>query len=322
MKPKERISWIDTAKGICMVFVMISHAYPPTSWIRLFTPFFLPCFFFLSGYTFKSGDGIVLFLIRKVKSLVVPMIMFSLVNGFVGVIFKGKTFTDRLLGIVIQQAGGYESLWFFPCLFVCEILFFVIVCTLKSEKRIFLGSFIVACIGYVYIAYIGYALPWQFELGCINVLFLSFGYFYRLHEKNIQSVCNKPSVFTLLLFFYVMLCLCYDNDVNMHDEQFGIQALFIIEAFIGIMLIVTVSQWMPEFRSLLYIGSHTIVYFSFQGFLLQTIRKILIKLFGFEGGGLCILSVLVALPVLSIASFVIYKYFPFMLGKTRKRCEI
>lgn len=316
---KERISWVDTAKGICMIFVMISHAYPPASWIRLFTPFFLPCFFFLSGYTFKSGDDFRGFFVRKVKGLVVPMVMFSLVNGAVGVAFKGKPFTDRLLGIVLQQARGYESLWFFPCLFVCELIFYWVVKMFKSVRNIFIASGVIACVGYVYIAVIGYALPWQFELGCINVLFLCFGYVFKQHEKDIQNLYSRPYALILMLILYIALCLCYDNEANMHDEQFGLQILFVVEAFIGIILIVAISQWIPRLRGLTFIGTHTIVFFSFQGFLLQVIRKILMKLnFDGRGGVLCILSVIIALPILSMAAYVIYKWFPFMIGKSRK----
>ena len=242
---KERIYWIDTAKGICMIFVMISHAYPPTSWIRLFTPFFLPTFFFLSGYTFRADDGFMSFFIRKVKSLVIPMVLFSLVNGMVGVLFKGVPFTVRLLGIVIQQAGGYEFLWFFPCLFVCELIFYGIVKLCQSEKTIFIASCAVTCAGYIYVALIGYALPWQFELSCINVLFLSFGYIFKLYEEKLRNIYSKPYAFFTILILYFALCLCIDNDVNIHEERFGMvsyQTLILASADILLIRMATVLQ--------------------------------------------------------------------------------
>lgn len=37
---KGRIKWIDIIKGICIVFVMLSHSYPPDDYRRFFTPFF------------------------------------------------------------------------------------------------------------------------------------------------------------------------------------------------------------------------------------------------------------------------------------------
>ena len=68
----KRIKWIDTAKGIGLLLVILGHLHVPymTTWIYTFH---MPLFFFLSGvvfsgskYTFKE------FLVKKIKSLVVP----------------------------------------------------------------------------------------------------------------------------------------------------------------------------------------------------------------------------------------------------------
>ena len=54
---KKRIEWIDVAKGIAIILVMIGHYVSFGSQIRNFIfAFHMPLFFILSGYTFKFLD--------------------------------------------------------------------------------------------------------------------------------------------------------------------------------------------------------------------------------------------------------------------------
>mgnify|MGYP007112703159 CR=1 FL=1 len=50
-KSTKRIEWLDMARGICMLFVMISHLeICPIIYKIVFGPVFLSMFFFISGY--------------------------------------------------------------------------------------------------------------------------------------------------------------------------------------------------------------------------------------------------------------------------------
>lgn len=53
---KIRLQWLDIAKGIGMIFIILSHtAGGRNGWIRsLYLPFYLAVFFFSSGYLFKN----------------------------------------------------------------------------------------------------------------------------------------------------------------------------------------------------------------------------------------------------------------------------
>jgi fucose 4-O-acetylase-like acetyltransferase len=59
MTSANRICWIDYAKGICMLFVMLYHVmciYLRHSGMSyFFTPFFITLFFFISGYLTSWG---------------------------------------------------------------------------------------------------------------------------------------------------------------------------------------------------------------------------------------------------------------------------
>lgn len=67
-----RIEWIDTAKGMGLILVVLGHLHIPflASWIYLFH---MPLFFFLSGVVYSGQQYSFLeFLTRRIKTLVVP----------------------------------------------------------------------------------------------------------------------------------------------------------------------------------------------------------------------------------------------------------
>ena len=314
-KITRRVEWVDVLKGICMVAVMISHSGPPTVVKQIYTPFFLPAFFFASGYTFSIKNSFKEFLDSKVRGILIPLVSLSLINGVVGM-FKGVPYYVRLLGIIIQQAGGYESLWFFACLFTCEILFYGIVKYSRGLKEVLICAHFVGGGAFTYVRFIGIALPWQFELACIALIFVSWGFAFRLHEEE-MAFLDKTSTILIITCIYCFTCLVYNNNVNMHDERFGIEILYVLEALLGISALVGISKKIKHNKALTYVGTHTIIYFAFQGQLLHVLKAVLSRI-GVESqllqsfGAVCF-----ALPILSIVAFIIYEYFPFIIGKKK-----
>ena len=54
---RQRIDWIDTAKGLCMILVIVGHTLPYGNLMRNFIfSFHMPAFFFLTGYTARRPD--------------------------------------------------------------------------------------------------------------------------------------------------------------------------------------------------------------------------------------------------------------------------
>lgn len=62
-----RIEWIDIAKGIGILLVMLGHCYLDRKFTIWFYSFHMALFFFLSGYTFKAKTAFPYFLINANK---------------------------------------------------------------------------------------------------------------------------------------------------------------------------------------------------------------------------------------------------------------
>lgn len=68
----DRIAWIDLARGMGIIFVMLGHCYLDGRFTFYFYSFHMALFFFLSGVTFSSGGSYLLFIKKKAKTLLVP----------------------------------------------------------------------------------------------------------------------------------------------------------------------------------------------------------------------------------------------------------
>ena len=79
---KKRIEYIDLAKGICIIMVVLFHLakyYDSTLLInRFFKLIRMPLYFFLSGFFFKTYEGFSDFLKRKSNKLLIPFVFWYL----------------------------------------------------------------------------------------------------------------------------------------------------------------------------------------------------------------------------------------------------
>lgn len=141
---KKRIEWIDTAKGLGIICIIVSHFNLESinaEWFRAIIQIFdVPLFFFLSGYMFKENLDFKSFLLKKTKSLVVPYFCIGAFLLLFNFAFKyGFSFTTDFLKEIVKffMARRMFTIWFFVALFFSELIFYFLVKYLKKLKKIF-----------------------------------------------------------------------------------------------------------------------------------------------------------------------------------------
>lgn len=125
---KERIRWIDNAKGICVFCVLLAHCKLHHPYIQMvYTPFFLTMFFFLSGYlyrcrTFKED------IFKLTRTLIIPYFLLCFLILFIGKdnwesVLNGnfELVAHRTLRILY----GYD-LWFVSCLIAVQLYYILL----------------------------------------------------------------------------------------------------------------------------------------------------------------------------------------------------
>ena len=144
---KERIYWIDAAKIIAMFFIVLSHtiAYSEKlQWLyKYVSSFHVVLFFTISGLTFciEKYHNYKEFFIKKFKSIMVPYFVFAVLFLIPLYMFGNSAAqdlgrTDIDIGVTksiigIFYGNGHDNylrqnsaLWFLPCLFVVENIYY------------------------------------------------------------------------------------------------------------------------------------------------------------------------------------------------------
>jgi len=131
-----RIAWIDAARGIGIILVVYGHAlrgqmaahlYPTSAaslWQdRLIYAFHMPLFFFLSGLFARIGTSRSGFVLKRLRSLAWPYLLWSLVQGLMsmaaGRYANAPIRFDELIRIGWQPIGQF---WFLYALLLCDLL--------------------------------------------------------------------------------------------------------------------------------------------------------------------------------------------------------
>ena len=133
MSHKEKLNYLDIARGIGIVVVILAHIdtgdNPMCSWIGSFC---MAIFFFVSGTLLHyldrwRNENALQIIIKRLKGVMYPYLTFSALvifyYTFMRVVFKQGSFSN-ILEIVKSTVtlSGYDALWFMPTLFFAEVI--------------------------------------------------------------------------------------------------------------------------------------------------------------------------------------------------------
>lgn len=141
MITNKRVDWVDVAKGIGMICVILAHVEEQYLKMPLYT-FHMPLFFFLSGYLFSIKSSFKEFLISKCRRILVPyfclggiLILFDIYwngrNSFNQTWYNKEYAMYDITQLFVQKR--FLTLWFIACLFWLSLLFYVLVRFIKKE---------------------------------------------------------------------------------------------------------------------------------------------------------------------------------------------
>jgi len=149
---KARLDYVDVARGVMILAVVLSHTwFADSDILGDFLPFSMPVFFFLSGFTYRPGRSYGVSMGRRVVSLLFPYFIFCTVCTlffpvYAGLIKKISMMsyaylpTKGALWLAILKADALNMLmctpmWFLPALFTASILFFALVGQTRNSLR-------------------------------------------------------------------------------------------------------------------------------------------------------------------------------------------
>lgn len=271
-KEKVRLDYLDIAKGIGIFLVVFYHCmiYAPSvfsdSVKNMISSFFMPLFFFLSGYLYKvkpTRD----YLYGKTKSLLIPLILIYLYNYYITIISAIINLDSDLF-----KLKGY---WFLEDLLVISVLYYFVNCFLLKHKFIkekciiyilFAFSVIVSLFA-ILLEYLsgGGGSP-SINSAAASVVFFSFGHIFRTSEVKFDIKQNRIVLLILgiILLIGTGFLSQYCGNISIAYNKYGNPPIFVLCAIMGTIGILFISKAMKHSHVLAYFGRNSLVMITTQ----------------------------------------------------------
>lgn len=266
----KRIEWIDYSKAIGIILVIIGHCYSCflVDWIY---SFHMPLFFMLSGLTFSVRKSPKEFTVSKIKSLLIPYLLYSVLR-FMWVCltdikqygFVLENIVQRVIGIIlcIRDSRFSVGLWFLPLLFIAEEVVYCIIKYVRSRKLqaiIFVGGGIA---NLIIVSVYPIKLFWGIDIIFIVSMFIFIGMILRNVIDNLQK--GKNAILIICALLAINFCAFYFNRkmlgmrVDIYYHHYGNLVLYLLSATSGAIATMLLSCKLRSAKVLLHIGRSTL----------------------------------------------------------------
>ena len=205
---KKRILWIDIAKGIAILLMVIGHVDNIHPYLKgIIFSFHMPLFMIINGYLIRSYDIKKTF-IRSLRTLMLPYFVVCLLQAAISTILAAGSGTElevlqyRLISMlfgmsksstILISVGGVSLIWFLTSLFLARNIYVILRSLLKKTPLwVQYGSVaVVSLLGYVIGKYVAF-LPWSLDVAMVSVIFIAAGDI--LHKKGLIEKRNIPAI--------------------------------------------------------------------------------------------------------------------------------
>ena len=291
---KERVEWIDVLRGFLMFFVIWGHDSITPEIDQYIYSFHMPAYFIISGMvsTFSKETRLLPFIKKKAIGLLIPYVVLNLyviplwyLSTVIGM-NEPHTIPEVLLGILLSnRLSGYpmpsNTTWFITCLFLTELLFFVVKKLTRQDRFLVPALIAIWVIFYFTVGSVhaGGGL-WHIESAFTAVLFYLAGYLFMKHYKKIHELLSGHpfrNTWILIVLFLLGFTACFFNGrVSMIGDIYCNVPLFFISALstaFAVTLCFMLASTRPRFSRSMHIfdriGKATLPYIAFQTVLIK-----------------------------------------------------
>ncbi|MBB6671718.1 acyltransferase family protein [Cohnella nanjingensis] len=337
--PPRRIDWLDVAKGIGILLVVLGHTGSTSRAATNYVfSFHMPLFFVISGYLFTAGKyDFKTYAARKTKSLLVPYLVFAVLSyGFwlgAGRKFGADADLDipllqPLLGIFYANGHGHwlifnTPLWFLPCLFLVEIGFFGLSKLIRRERYLWLALLALSAAGYLDSLYMPVRLPWGADVALTAIVFYGIGHLAKRHAHSLDAFSAAPvraaALAACALAGYFLSEA--NGRVDMNLNRYGNYVYFYLAAFAGVAALFLLAQFVRRSGALRFLGENSLFIMATHMLLLSFVKAIVVYVLhlALADTRTAAWAIAYAAGVLLVASPLVYvanRYFGFAIGKS------
>lgn len=311
-----RIEYIDYFKGGAILLVLLHHCGILPSYILAFH---MPLFFFISGLLYgnkKDFGSFEIFVKKRFDRLIIPYFAFEILSlllasvlhysfpflGFDPVYKIDWVFALRNIILCLdtpEYIGVTNRLWFFPALFVSDIIFYWVVKVFNRQSNRGARTYIILFSGFVFLSFLlsktienmdnvfvfstllnPARLPFAIDIAVTGVAYIILGFsastfvVYLYRQKKLVQI---PLICTSLITLY--LSVKYNSDLFlMFINSYGNYFVSSVGAISGILLFITLifvmTPILPK-KSLVFLGKNTLIFFPIHLYVISLYDKII-----------------------------------------------
>lgn len=263
-----RNQWIDVAKGITIILMVLGHSSLPKPISNYIWSFHMPLFFIASGWmTNWDKYGMQFFFIRKFQTLIIPFCVYSLIVLVWRYLLTGE-------GLFSWLGNGWDgyALWFIPVLFLALIIAKAISMVVYKSLRftIIVGLLALGCA----LCYNGIILPWTLSTVPYAVFLVLAGSLLRRFQQEVE----QPRWWVALLCAIVTIITSQMWRLDLCCNQILPLLPLTIAAFAGTMMVFMLSSYItnysiPVSKVLQEVGKETYIVVAFSQIIIMTINQ-------------------------------------------------
>ncbi len=250
-----RCEYIDIAKGLGILAVIWGHIIVGHWTGKLVYSFHMPLFFFISGMLFVKEKYLKFgpFVKVRARRLLVPYVCYSVITWGIWALFHWITrssvdsYWAPLLQTVLAQGSGQfmvhnSPLWFIPCLFAVELMYYPI--SKFKDVWVFVLSMTVCGISIALEHSFGdsylLTLPWNLDAAMMALPFYAMGNLWMRHTslEKVDGWIHNHSLLSiglvLILTAGLVAATFHYPGISMGYSDYGNEYVFHARALLGI----------------------------------------------------------------------------------------
>jgi fucose 4-O-acetylase-like acetyltransferase len=294
----ERLHYLDIAKGILILLVVIHHLphvmfhinpNAPEAYLQLqssdiiYKPFFMPAFFVITGMCLKLNISFKDYLIKNAKSILLPAFCLGFLSNWISLFAKGEThileYCKLGFSTFLYDGGKY---WFLSALFISKLIYYWANRLNLNRKLYPILMLLLLFIGVLLNHFFADKLPWHFAHALALTPFLYIGYLLKKHLSEIDKFLYASIPFYIII---LAIALFSDRQIPYITAGFNLNLMsippFLLLAIIGSIAVLQISKIISQSPILEFFGRNSLVIYGLHVDIFSAIFYSFISYFAF-----------------------------------------
>ena len=239
---RKRIESVDLFRAFGIILMIMGHIKFGSVFDKWIHAFHMPMFFFVSGWFFRQKESLGAQIRKLVRSLLIPYIVFELVQWAVLLIFIPEYRTFEVLRYVFWEntykipvasgASGISpipgAMWFLTALFLAEILYIFLDRILGQNWKLHVVVAVLAVLGMLLPRFLPFRLPWALDAALTGLGFFHLARTVRGTKLEALFRLKWWLALIILAVFTASILLC--PAINLRTGEYGWYAPFWVNA--------------------------------------------------------------------------------------------